>query len=274
MDNLSLGQLEALVVFLIVLVVAVFGGLILYVILSSRQKAAREKAEFAGQLPASSTTELSPAGRRPISLLRGDDGLQVEVGGTRYRTFAEIKDSDTKRQVLMAALDLVRFTGVLGQDVAAPLPMDKTYSWREDLRQVSQEELGQIRGPSGAEPGASKPANRSEIEEQFLSMLAEMGQAPAPPEKPKLVTSLQQVLRPKGAEEPPHSFVEDIEAIVQRRVRLIPAFHGRELHVRADRAGGVRFVFEGHEYPSMDDIPNLTARQLIADAIKEWEETA
>ncbi len=44
--------------------------------------------------------------------------------------------------------------------------------------------------------------------------------------------------------------------------------------MRADPTGAVRFQFDGQEYQDASDIPNLTARQLIADAIKEWEETA
>jgi hypothetical protein len=34
----------------------------------------------------------------------------------------------------------------------------------------------------------------------------------------------------------------------------------------------VRFVFEGREYEELDDVPNMTAQQLIRDAIQEWEE--
>ena len=55
-------------------------------------------------------------------------------------------------------------------------------------------------------------------------------------------------------------------------MQAIPAFHGRELHMRADPTGAVHFLFDGQEYQEANDIPNLTARQLIADAIKEWEE--
>ena len=63
------------------------------------------------------------------------------------------------------------------------------------------------------------------------------------------------------------------EDIIQRRVQLIPALVGRDLHVRLDAGGSVRFAFQGQEYENLDELPNMTARQLIRDAIQEWEET-
>jgi 1,4-alpha-glucan branching enzyme len=35
----------------------------------------------------------------------------------------------------------------------------------------------------------------------------------------------------------------------------------------------VFFTFDGVRYDNVEDIPNTTARQLVQDAIKEWEET-
>jgi hypothetical protein len=72
--------------------------------------------------------------------------------------------------------------------------------------------------------------------------------------------------------EHPRTFVEDIDDILQRRVQLIPALIGRDLQVRLGPGDSVRFVFEGREYEDLDDVPNMTAQQLIRDAIQEWEE--
>jgi hypothetical protein len=68
--------------------------------------------------------------------------------------------------------------------------------------------------------------------------------------------------------------VDDIDDIVQRRIPLIPALIGRDLHVRLGPGDSVRFVFDGRAYDSLDNVPNMTARQLIKDAIQEWEETS
>ena len=101
-----------------------------------------------------------------------------------------------------------------------------------------------------------------------------MGQAPAQPEKPSVVGALQKRLTPQSPGlEQPHTFVDEIDGIVQRRVQLIPALAGRELQVRSGPGGKVVFGFEGRVYESLDDIPNLTAQQLVKDAIQEWDET-
>jgi len=267
MDQFSLDQLRTLLIVVIGAIVVLMTALIVYVVLAGRKKTTRslDRAQQSGPAFSAST--------RPLSLVRDTEGgpLQVEVGGVRYRTLAEVQDVESKRQIVIAAMELVRFTGVLGRNVQEPVPIDKTYRWREDLRQESHEELKQIRGAASDQIVPTRLEAKAAIEEQFLSMLAEMGQA-APLEKPSLISSIQHRLTPKGIEERPRTFVDEIEEIVQRRLQAIPAFHGRELHVRADPTGAVRFQFDGHEYQDANDIPNLTARQLIADAIKEWEE--
>jgi hypothetical protein len=175
-----------------------------------------------------------------------------------------------------AAFELIRFTGVLDEAAIAPASPEKTDNWREDLRVSSRDELDQIRtASSGTDVSAPASPAPEKVEEQFLSLLAGMGQPASSPERPGLLSSIQQRLAPKtpvpGAS---RTFVDDIEEIIQRRVRLIPALIGRDLHVRSDAAGSVRFAFEGREYENLDELPNMTARQVIKDAIQEWEETS
>ena len=67
--------------------------------------------------------------------------------------------------------------------------------------------------------------------------------------------------------------MEDIEDIIQRRIQLIPALAQKQLHVEPGPGGEVRFIFEGQAYQRLDDIPNLTARDVVRDAIQEWDET-
>ena len=272
MDTFSLEQLRTILFVVVGAIVVLMTALIVYVMWSSRKKTMHDQ-EVGGNKP-SSDHSLSTS-TRPLSLVRDTEGgpLKVEIGGVRYRTLADVEDVEIKRQIVTSAMELVRFTGVLGRTVQEPVPMDKTYRWREDLRQESQDELKQRRGAAADQPAAAVAPAKAAIEEQFLSMLAEMGQA-SPPEKPGLVSSLQRRLTPKGIEERPRTFVDNIEEILQRRLQTMPAFHSRELHMRADPTGEVRFQFDGQEYQDASDIPNLTARQLITDAIKEWEETA
>jgi hypothetical protein len=88
-----------------------------------------------------------------------------------------------------------------------------------------------------------------------------------------LASAIQHRLTKPVDLERPRTFVDEIEAIVQRRLKLIPALQGRGLHVSAGPSGKVLFLFEGQEYASLEDIPNLTARDLVKDSIREWDET-
>jgi hypothetical protein len=272
MEPLDLAQLQRLLFMAVGLVVVIMIALIAYLILAGR----RVRAESISRKKDDEIV-IRPSLRvvgQILSLVRDEAGqpLQVEVDGVKYDSLAAVQDPQVKRQIVDAAMELIRFTGVLGQTAVAPAPIEKTETWREDLRQGSQAELELARISKGDLESPTPPS--PEVEEQFFSLLAEMGQETSKPEMPGVIGAVQQRLAPKpGEPEKPRTFVDDIEDIVQRRVQLIPALLGRGLHVRSDSVGQVVLLFDGREYQSVDDIPNLTARQLVKDAIQEWDET-
>jgi hypothetical protein len=274
MENLDLQQLKGLFLVLIIIIFLVLIALIAYVVIASRRQRAKLDQTYESE-------RLAPNPARHVTgqvlaLVRDAPGarLQVEVGGVRYLSLADIEDPQTRRQVIGAALELVRFTGAVGEDVDAPASIEESQTWREDLRQGSKVELDRIRAtPGGQEAFPQSQPAPEEVEEQFLNLLAEMGQTLPPLERPSIVGSLQQRRMPKPVEpDRPRTFVDDIDDIVQRRVQLIPALIGRDLQIRLGPGDSVRFVFEGREYENLDDMPNMTAQQLIRDAIQEWEE--
>lgn len=276
MENVGLDQIGVLFYFLLGLVFLILVVLIVYVIIANR----RQQAEIRNAYEAD---KLAP---RPslqvtgqiLSLIRDEVGqaLKVEVEGVKYQRLTDIQDPQIRRQVVGAAMEFIQFTGVLGEGVPpAPAPTERTSSWREDLRDSSQAELQRIHTPSASGVAVPQGDGASEqVEEQFLNLLTEMGQATPSGERPGMVSALQQRWAPKLPEsESPRTFVDEIEAILQRRLSLIPALSGRDLHVRPGPGGSVLFGFEGREYETLDQVPNLTARQLIKDAIQEWDET-
>lgn len=279
MTDLSQEQLEQLTYLFLGLVFVTAAVLVVYVALASR----RAKADRSRGLPDDELAirpEYLVVGQI-LSLVRDEPGaaLKVEVNRTKYSSLAEVKDPQLRRQIMAAAMELIQFTGVLGQKDLSPAPISRTETWREDLRQGSQTELesarGAIGGPSDGsvreQPSAEQPA---EAEEQFLGLLAETGQSQAQPQKPTVIGAVRQRLVPKPQEpDQPRSFIDEIEEIIQRRIPLIPALVGRGLHVQPGPGGEVLFVFEGQAYENLEDMPNLTARQLIQDAIREWDET-
>lgn len=275
MEALDLQQLGLLFYLLLGLVFAVLTILVVYVVIANR----RQRTKLA---EAYEEDRLSP---RPalritgqiLSLVRDQMGepVKVEIAGVKYRNLAEIEDSVLRRQVVDATLELIQFTGVLGQDAAVPGHLAETNHWREGIRERSKVELKQIRaGSSVASAQGPLPSPDKAMEERFLSLLEDMGHARQAQDRPTVASSIQQRLTARSAgSDQPRSVVDDIEDIVQRRIRLIPALVGRDLHVRLDRVGSVCFAFQGKEYRNLEEVPNLTARQLIRDAIQEWEET-
>jgi hypothetical protein len=275
MAGLDLQELELIFYVLLGVIGFTLAVLIVYVVLSN----SRERAKLA------QAYELDSLAPRPalrvagqiLALVREEPGLplQVEIQGKRYKRLSEIEDQQIRRQVIESAMELIQFTGVLGGGDLGPAPLEKTYSWREDTREGSQAELSRIRvSTPDDEEDEDLPEGRADVEEQFLSLLAAMGHAPSGGEKPSLVNAIQARWSSKIADQgPPRSFVEDIEAIVQRRIQLIPALAQKQLHVEPSPGKEVRFIFEGQAYERVDDIPNLTARDVVRDAIQEWDET-
>ena len=275
MEPLDLQQLEGLFFALLGLVALMLAILISYVIIANRRQrdrmAAAYEADKLAPRPALKVTG------QILSLVRNVAGgpLEVEIGGKTYASLADIEDLQLRRQVVGTALELIQFTGVLEQSIAPELPGEPG-SWREDLRESSQEELQRIHvGASGDGREPSTAQAPTEVEERFLNLLTELGKPPPTPEKPSVAKALRQRRLPKvPKEDGARSFVDEIDEIVQRKIHTSPALHARDLHVRLGDGGSVCFVFEGVEYEGLEDIPNLTAQQLVQDAISEWDERA
>ena len=275
MDNLDLQQLRTLFYILLGLIVLLLIVLTVYVVIANRrQRAQLEKEVEEAKLAPRQIQQITG---QILSLIRDDAGgaIHVEIAGAEYYSMDEVDDPNLKRQIMAAAMELIQFTGVLAAGVTEPAPVESTHSWREDMRGESGAELNRIHGIESTEAEAAQtPAAPEEVEEQFLNLLTEMGQAHPPAEKPGLVSSIQHAWTPKLLEpDGNRTFVDEIEDIVQRRIQLIPALSGCDIHVQRGPGGAVRFVFEGQEYDDLDEVPNLTARTLIKDSIQEWDET-
>ncbi|MGD8398372.1 MAG: hypothetical protein PVG11_05910 [Anaerolineae bacterium] len=273
MENFDLQQLELFLYLLIGLVFVTLFGLILYTVIANRRERRRlAEAYEVEQLTPRPTLQMTG---QILSLVRKRpaDPLHVEVAGHRYRRMADVQDPLVRRQIVEAAMELIQFTGVLSGEIPpAPAPAAKTYRWREDLRQDSLAELQRIR--AGEEPSPGPDQVPEDVEESFLDLLSEMSTGGSA-ERATLVSALQRTMQPRRTDtEGGRTFLDEIDAIIQRRIQLIPALSQRELRVRQAPGGVVHFVFEGKVYENMDEIPNLTARQVVIEAIQEWDETA
>jgi hypothetical protein len=273
MEALDLQQLEWLFFALVLIIVVILAILISYVVIANRRQRdkmiAAYEAEKLAPRPAIKVTG------QILSLVRSEVGgpLEVEIDGAKYASLSEIDDPQLRRQVVGTALELIQFTGALEPPAGPAVGMEEASSWRENLRESSQAELVRIHARASGNGSEAQIAQTSgEVEQQFLNLLAEMGQPSAAPEKPSMMSALRRRRLPKLPEDGRDpTFVDAIDDIVQRKLRTVPALVGRDLHVCLSDGGLVCFVFEGSEYGSLDEIPNLTAQQLVRDAIAEWD---
>ncbi len=73
----------------------------------------------------------------------------------------------------------------------------------------------------------------------------------------------------------PHTFVDVINQIVQRRLANLPAadpLHARSVRLRSHPSGAVEFLIDGHSYRQLNDIADPAARLFIRAAIEEWQQ--
>jgi len=283
MQAIELGQLKFLMFLFIGLTLLIFLGLVIYITTAQRRKrqaALRPKSPPAQGGEPKSEIDLHPAhtGIRPaLSLFHDPEGgpIRVEIEGGVYSTMADVVDPEIKRKIIGLAMELIQFVGVLKAQPPSVVPMDKTQTWREDLRAGSQAAKAQAQSVLPTAASASDAPVSPDVEERFLALLAEMGQSPQTVQKPSMIRSIQQSLQPKPTlSEGAQSFVQDIEEIVQQQVRLNPTLFPGGLHVQTGLDRRVVFVFEGQEYASVDEIPNRTAQEVIHNAIREWEDRA
>jgi len=208
-----------------------------------------------------------------MRVLRDEDtgAIVVEVEGRQYRQLVEIQDGRIGNLVLEAIADLIKFTGgiVRGQWAAASVtPVVPT---REMPHQP------QVVEPASPPRSVAVEPPLSDEEEAFLQRLREgdlqVGQTPAREARPSITGFLRR-RRPQAAAEEAEAggtFIDEIEAILQRMISTAPTPLGEEVHVRTGPDGGLQIQVGGRYFSSADEVPDPAIRDLIRAAVKEWE---
>jgi len=208
-----------------------------------------------------------------MRVLRDEDtgAIVVEVEGRQYRQLVEIQDGRIGNQVLEAIANLIKFTGgiVRGQWAAASVtPVVPT---REMPHQP------QVVEPASPPRSVAVESPLSDEEEAFLQRLREgdlqVGQTPAREARPSITGFLRR-RRPQAAAEEAEAggtFIDEIEAILQRIISTAPTPLGEEVHVRTGPDGGLQIQVGGRYFSRSDEVPDPAIRGLIKAAVKEWE---
>jgi hypothetical protein len=198
-----------------------------------------------------------------ISLMRvwqdRDGYLVVEVGGERYRRLFDIRDGEVGRRVLDVIDRLIAFSK--GKETrAAPLPPS------EPLRDASE-------GTAPTPAAVQRPSDTlaGERSQEFLEQLQD--QTPVG-RRPSRVTLDPLPFRPRSAGKERSitlNLADEIDQLVQLRVKASPELSQRLIHVANAPDGGLRFEVDGARFAGLDEIPDPAVKAVIRAAIDEWE---
>ncbi len=213
-----------------------------------------------------------PQSSEPVELLRllrnpQSGQLIVEVAGQHYAKLADITDKKIGQYVLQLAAHLLAFTnGVIVTD--AGMKSIYTPKVTQTPRPIAPPQKVQ----SGASGPAPVPKAPPEVEAAFLASLH--AQSPQPEPKPQ---NLGFFKRSKPETPPPSvptlNLAEEINDIVQTRLRYSPLTNITLIEITSDPGGGIRIQVNDEFYSSPDDVIDQDARELIKASIKEWEQS-
>jgi hypothetical protein len=182
--------------------------------------------------------------------------LVIEVEGQRYRRLFEIRDGAVGRHVLDTVNRLVAFAKGQESRVSSSAPPVTPEAAPADV-------------PSPAD--ASTPTETTADKETQIFLEGMQQQDETRPQKSR-VTVDPVPFRSTGAQRDiTLNLADEIEQLLQIRLRASSEFSQRYIHVGNAPDGGLRFEVDGARYDALDEIPDLDVQALIRAAISDWE---
>jgi hypothetical protein len=306
MQETPTGLLLAGVIFLILLFIVIFAAVIVYF----RQNQSQEPEEDEGkpqaqprsqatQQPSAQTTDAPErvpsveAPDRPGEVMRVIRDQQtgrmlVEVDGKQYTHIREIADAQVGRRVLWAISDLVRFTGGMATNPQAMRNIaQEEPKGSPDVASISSVPTASTVTRSAPDHRAAPPVPQTRLAEA-VSLPAALArprpatETSAPPAEAKprqrysLLGYFRQGFTRGGSTAPaasPTSFINEIEAILQGSIQRLAAPPSSEVHVLTGENGALQIEVGNAVYGSPDEVPDPQIRQMIKDAVAEWEKS-
>jgi hypothetical protein len=193
----------------------------------------------------------------PVELLRllrdpASGQLVVEIGGQRIVTNAGMK-SVYKPRVQ-----------------EAPLPIENSASPPSDLPAESVADTPQESEPNRTEPPLV-PEPPPEAQAAFLSSLDLVSKEPEPTSGKGGLFRRPPKPAPSETTIPALNLAEEINNIVQARLRYSPLAEGNRIEVMEDHSGGIRIRVNDAYFKTPEEIPDPEVKELIQASIKEWE---
>ena len=164
----------------------------------------------------------------------GQASLQIEIDGRVYRSREEV-DEAARNRLGNLLEELSTWTGQATKTVPVETPLTTPVMTSETAIPISLD--------------LSEPNPRPSVLGPFISALQPIGRKG----EPKLM-----------------SLAEQIDEILQERIRLTP-FENRNLKLMNSPKKGLLVRVDGKEYEGIDSVPDESIRDVIRQAVKEWE---
>ncbi len=178
--------------------------------------------------------------------------LMVEIEGQRYRRLFDVRDGEVGRRLLETINRLVAFSkGRESRIAAAPPPQT-------------------IALP----PTTAAPAGGAEGEGPPQMLLEQLHQQDDDrPRKSRISIDPRPFHRRSEAKQVgiTLNLADEIERLLQIRVKASPELSERYIHVASAPDGGLRFEVDGVPYNAIDAIPEPQVQALIRGAISDWD---
>lgn len=208
-----------------------------------------------------------------LRLLRDPQSGQliIEVGDKQYFKLADVSDKQVGQYILELTAHLLAFTNgmVVTQNGIKSLPVpqigDLPKPVPNNRATPSQPPLPQTVEVSTPPPTAAS----KDVEETLLSSLRANLSEAEKPQKSGFFRIPRPVSQPSNL--PALNLADEINDIVQDRLRSSSLEQDNQITISSDPAGGIRINVNNHYYSSPDEISDPAIRDLIKSSIKEWE---
>ncbi len=173
-----------------------------------------------------------------LCVSRTKDGLVISVQGQRRHRLQEITDPRVVRETIEAIKAVLEFS--------------------EGWLPATRQQVVQL---------ASSPEDNLDHE----TFLTQLRQSPPPASKKPsgLLASLQRQT-PSNLLDPLH-LVDEIDDLVQQRLRERPELAQRHVRLTTGATGGLRIYVGQQAFDAVGDVPDSQIKALVQAAIREWE---
>lgn len=199
--------------------------------------------------------------------------IMVEIDGQRYTHIREIRDAQVGRRVLWAVADLLRFTGGMAANPQAlkSIPPPEEAAMPQPATEIMAQSRQVEPPPAFERPPLSTPPPPAVLPSPAPASTPVSEPVPGANVGQTLTSFFRRGFQPSTTTTQPSSFIDQIEAILQRRITDLPQPPPFGVHVQTAPDGTLEIKVDRRIYNSPADVPDPHIRQLIQDAVAEWE---